>query len=238
MATDYAEKEREFIGSLEADTGRALSGWMQAITDAGFKERNDIIDWLRQMGFTFSNASWLERIHHNGGRLVYADSVPPLSPAPPKVASQRLRDAPKPVMPTQSDVVAPLPLLVHPATALFDADVLEVLSAAKGLRPLAMLALNEISGAVAGTAFSAEGPLLVMAAPRPYLALLPGAKALRIYGDFGTPAPDRISRAEATMKIASKAAPPFSQVLVLTDARLVDAVFTSLVKTAHTRAGQ
>lgn len=238
MATDYAEKEREFIGSLEADTGRALSGWMQAITDAGFKERNDIIDWLRQMGFTFSNASWLERIHHNGGRLVYADSVPPLSPAPPKVASQRLRDAPKPVTPAPIDVAAPRPLPVHPAAAPFDADVLEVLSAAKGLRPLAMLALQNISGAIAGTTLTADGPLLMMTAPRPYLALLPGAKTLRIYGDFGTPAPERIARAETAMKVASKAPPPFGQVLVLTDARLVDATFTSLIQAAHTRAGQ
>lgn len=70
MATDYAGKEKEFIASLGPDTGRDLDGWMQAISGADLAHRNDIIDWLRQNGFTFANASWLERIHHNGGRLI------------------------------------------------------------------------------------------------------------------------------------------------------------------------
>jgi hypothetical protein len=73
MSTDYAEKERDFVASLDADTGRDLAGWMTAISNSGHTERNAIIDWLRLQGFQFAWASWLERIHHNGGRLIYAD---------------------------------------------------------------------------------------------------------------------------------------------------------------------
>ena len=57
MAADYAEKEREFLDSLEADTGKDLGAWMAAISGAGLGHRNDIIDWLRRQGFTFSRAS-------------------------------------------------------------------------------------------------------------------------------------------------------------------------------------
>ena len=81
MGIDYAEKERVFIASLEEDSGRALDAWMQAIAQMQLTGRNDIIEWLRHQGFTFANASWLERIHHNSGRLIYADGSvhPPTS---------------------------------------------------------------------------------------------------------------------------------------------------------------
>ncbi len=76
MNSAYAEKEREFVAGLAEDTGRDLAGWMTAIAESGHTERNDIIDWLRHQGFQFAWASWLERIHHNGGRLIYADTLP------------------------------------------------------------------------------------------------------------------------------------------------------------------
>lgn len=82
MSTDYAEKEREFIANLGPDTGRDLAGWMDAIKNTNLSHRNDIIDWLRSKGFPFAKASWLERIHHNGGRLIYADDGPRKAPAP------------------------------------------------------------------------------------------------------------------------------------------------------------
>ncbi len=74
MATDFGEKERAFIDGLKENTGRDLGEWMQAIAAEALPNRNDIIDWLRHKGFMFSKASWLERIHHNGGRPIYADS--------------------------------------------------------------------------------------------------------------------------------------------------------------------
>lgn len=75
MATDYGDKERAFIDGLKEATGRDLAEWMTAISAAGLPHRNDIIDWLRQQGFLFSKASWLERIHHNGGKPIYADAA-------------------------------------------------------------------------------------------------------------------------------------------------------------------
>lgn len=73
MSTDWREKEREFLTSLKADSGRDLGEWMRVISAQNLRHRNDIIDWLRQNGFTFARASWLERIHHNAGRPVYLD---------------------------------------------------------------------------------------------------------------------------------------------------------------------
>ncbi|MFX8230931.1 hypothetical protein ABTL16_19260, partial [Acinetobacter baumannii] len=71
MVTHFTAKERAFIEALKADTGRDLGSWMAAIRASGYTGRNDVIDWLRQQGFTFAHASWLERIHHNGGKLIY-----------------------------------------------------------------------------------------------------------------------------------------------------------------------
>lgn len=74
MSTDWQGKEREFLTGLEADTGHDLAGWMRRIAAQNLTHRNDIIDWLRQQGFPFARASWLERIHHNAGRPIYIDA--------------------------------------------------------------------------------------------------------------------------------------------------------------------
>lgn len=230
MGTDYSEKERTFIAGLAEDSGRALDDWMTAVTEAKLSNRNDIIDWLRYQGFTFANASWLERIHHNGGRLIYADGeiLPPvLPPSPPD-------QAPSVQAPPAMPAAAPPPF--PPPARPLAADISELLAAAKGLRPLAELALKDIAEVVADVSLTAQGPLIVLNGPQPFLALLPGAKALRIYADFDGTDGARITRSEAAMKVASKAPPPFPSVLVLTDARLVDATFRALVAIAHARA--
>lgn len=87
MSTDYEDKEREFLAYLKADTGRDLAAWMEAIKEANLAHRNDIIDWLRQQGFIFSWASWLERIYHNGGRPIYLSEVPPSVESPRRPAT-------------------------------------------------------------------------------------------------------------------------------------------------------
>jgi hypothetical protein len=249
MGTDYAEKERTFIAGLEEDTGRGLDAWMSAIDQSGMTSRNDIIDWLRLNGFAFADASWIERIHHNGGRLVYAEDGPPGVSLPPpipgldrppmaepraKASAPRPPPVPEAVLIAPEEVIAPGPELA--ANAPLSPAVAELLSAAKGLRPLAALALREVQSALPGTILEADGLLLRFCGPKPFLALLPGAKALRLYGDFGASADSRVARAEAAMKVASKAPPPFPSVLVLTDARLVDAAFLTLVRSAHARA--
>lgn len=77
MTTDYAEKERQFIRSLESETGCDLDGWMRRIAAQNLPHRNDIIDWLRVEGFAFAKASWLERIYANGGNPVYPEPTAP-----------------------------------------------------------------------------------------------------------------------------------------------------------------
>ena len=251
MGTAYAEKERAFIASLPEDTGRTLETWLAGIAATGLTDRNDIIDWLRQSGFTFSNASWIERIHHNGGRLVYAENAAPAVEMPPPIPPARTAPAiddhkalQRPSSRPSGEMTEP-PLRPMPSAKSaggFPDEISELLAAAKGLRPLATLALREImalrefTNAVPETTIAAHGPLLMLLAPKPYLALLPGANALRFYGDFGPDSHGRVVRADAALKIASKAAPPFASVLVLTDARLVDAPFLDLVRAAHARA--
>ncbi len=75
MSIDYGERERQFLATLEADSGKQLEAWMAAIRAQGLTHRNDIIDWLRRQGFMFSKASWLERIYNNGGKPIY-DGAP------------------------------------------------------------------------------------------------------------------------------------------------------------------
>jgi hypothetical protein len=266
MATDYAEKEREFVTGLKGDTGRDLTDWMQAISQSGLAERNAIIDWLRQKGFTFARASWLQRIHHNGGKLIYADEVaalelaeaseraaraaPPVALAP-TVATPPVRNAepaaaqgaapnavirPAPAAAPQLWVVASstapaatAPLLA-PVPALPD-DVQAFLAAAKGLRPLALLALGEIARALPQITFSVSPPLVMLSGGAPFAALLPGPKELRLYGTFST-GDGFAKRTEVTMR----ASVPFPQVAILNDARQVNAILLAHVRAAYEAA--
>jgi hypothetical protein len=67
MTADERDEERRFLAELKARSGRDLPEWMAAISAQGFADKNDTIDWLRAQGFPFARASWLERIHTNGG---------------------------------------------------------------------------------------------------------------------------------------------------------------------------
>lgn len=123
MSTDYSAFEREFLVSLKADTGRDLEEWMAAIAAQDLPHRNDIIDWLRQQGFMFARASWLERIHNNGGRPIYAvgyaaqvtgETSPPPAPVRSGAPIQDQDKAPEPAEPAR---VAPPTLFTATATA-------------------------------------------------------------------------------------------------------------------------
>jgi hypothetical protein len=94
MSAEEREEERRFLADLKARSGRHLAEWMAAIGAQGFADKNDTIDWLRAQGFPFARASWLERIHTNGGKPIYADEPPnPASSAaaPPKPHPQSPR---------------------------------------------------------------------------------------------------------------------------------------------------
>lgn len=105
--TDWREKEREFLVGLKADTGRDLAEWMALISGQNLPHRNDVIDWLRRQGFMFSRASWLERIHHNGGLPIY------LEPEALALATNTAISGPAAV----TDAVVPAPASVLPGAA-------------------------------------------------------------------------------------------------------------------------
>ncbi len=225
MNTAYAEKEREFVAGLAEDTGRDLKGWMTAIAASGHTERNDIIDWLRHQGFQFAWASWLERIHHNGGRLIYADVTPgqprvPMRPA----ASKDVEDEPP-----SRELAAFRP--AKPISSPIGADIQSLLSEAKGLRPLAEHILREVGRAVPGTEFAVVGPLIAISSSKPFAALHPGPKKLRLYANFGPAGANRSKPAEPI----NRSAPPFPEMLVLDDARSIDEDFRRLIRAAAAR---
>jgi hypothetical protein len=83
MANDEREEERQFLAGLRARTGRDLGEWMAAIAAQGFHDKNEIIDWLRTEGLPFARASWLERIHRNGGKPIHAGSDSALTGSDP-----------------------------------------------------------------------------------------------------------------------------------------------------------
>lgn len=258
MSTDYAEKEREFIAGLEADTGRDLAGWMAAITAQGLAERNDIIDWLRRQRFTFSKASWLERIHHNGGRPVYAEKpdlkalaaeafdaparavrAPAAAARPPPAASSPARPAAPPAAP-------PEPAAARVTTAAATPDDLDtVLARGKAFRMLAQHLIRVLTtalpGLVVGTraglvTFSAAGSVAGSGAARSataveFAVLAVSAKDLRLGLGFGAgPVPDGFT----TTRIAG-AGPIITHMLVLTDARQVGDVLAAHVAAARDR---
>jgi hypothetical protein len=120
------EEEREFLAGLKTRTGRDLAEWMTAIAAKGFHDKNEIIDWLRTEGFPFARASWLERIHRNGGKPIHAGgstapSAAPMAdarpaPVPPRlvVVASTPRPAPAPALATPPPV-PPQPTPRRPA---------------------------------------------------------------------------------------------------------------------------
>lgn len=254
MARDLGEQERAFVHALKEDTGRDLAGWMEAIAASGHTRRNDIIDWLRHRGFAFANASWLERIHHNNGQLIYgaehhetgnperapAQASETVTQASRSAADDRIAPDPsaQKSAPAKSASVAPAsaspvsaaqsPALLTPAS---DADIAALLMAAKGLRPLAELILREMSAMVPTLVRTANPPLITIASPMPFAALLPAPKDVRLFADFGPASRDRTRKADT-----GRPAVPFPDVLVLNDARQIDDRFRELVAAAYTRA--
>ena len=135
MATDYGEKERAFIDGLKENTGRDLGEWMQAITAAGLPHRNDIIDWLRHKGFMFSKASWLERIHHNGGKPIYADVPKEAAPRRPAAPARGVPAAASPAAASLAPPPPPPPPAAPISAPTLAGDLDALLAKAKAYRP-------------------------------------------------------------------------------------------------------
>ena len=207
MAGDEQEEEREFLAELKARSGQDLAQWMAAIAAQGFVDKNETIDWLRAQGFPFARASWLERIHSNSGRPIYMDQ--PAKPAP----------EPKPVP------------AARVTSARETADLEKLLAAAKGYRPLYRLLEAEIRQAVPGVDVKARSTCIAFAAPAEFAAVTVHAAELRLGLALG----DRPF--DATLQKPKMKGPgaAISHMLVLTDARQVNADLVNLIKAANAR---
>jgi hypothetical protein len=239
MATDFGEKEREFIDGLKENTGRDLGEWMQAISAAGLGHRNDIIDWLRHKGLMFSKASWLERIHHNGGKPIYA-GVP--KEAAPRRPALRRREMPVAPLTTTSQSPEPPPRAPAPAPPALPTapsaggDVDALLAKAKAYRPLAQHVLAKIKSVNPGAAFSARESAIAIGGSSPFAVLGITAKELRLHLALGDhPFDEVVKKGQAGGGLGKGEA--LSHMLVLTDARQIDARFIDLITLAAARAG-
>jgi hypothetical protein len=214
MAIDYGEKERAFIGGLTENTGRDLAAWMAAISAADLPHRNDIIDWLRRQGFMFSKASWLERIHHNGGRPIYGDSAG----APrARVRRERRTSPPAPSAPPQ------------PAAAPIVAGLDELLAKAKAYRPLAQYLVDQIRSVRPRASLSPRSTFIAIADPKEFARLGIGAKELRLHLALGSGHPTGAGLKKGAPGGGLGKDEALSHMLVLTDARQIDRQLLDLV---------
>ena len=226
MSRNYAELEQEMIADLAQRTGRDLAQWMAAIKAAGLADKNAIIDWLRPQGMTFAHASWLERIHNNGGRPIYLDAARPgrsAPAAPPTMAVDPRRTSPAP------PVAVPAP--TSPSSA--DAEQLRQLMAkAKAYRPLAELVVAGVGRAMPGVAAKTVDDLIVFERPFALAVLWISPRELRLGLDLGDqPFEPPLSKAKLPGTPAR-----FSHMLVLTDARQVGVALLDLVRQSDARA--
>ena len=209
MPRDEEEEEREFLADLEARTGRNLAEWMAAIAAQNFADKNEAIDWLRGQGIPFARASWLERIHSNGGRPIYLHQLPKRS------GTRRLQPpAPKPA-PSAREL----------------ADLDRLLAAGKGYRPLYQMLEAEIRGVVVGLVVSPKARYISLGAPREFAAVTLLATELRLGLDLG----DRPHDAQLQTPRMRGPGPAISHMVVLTDARQANADLLNLIKAANTR---
>ena len=213
MAADERQEETQFLAELKARSGRDLAGWMTAIAAQNFGDKNEVIDWLRGQGFAFARASWLERIHSNGGRPIYEG-----------VAERPARSQPKP----RPEPAAPPP----PPPTGEEAALLEKLMAqAKGYRPLYQMLEAEVKRAIPELRLSPAATHIAFSAPATFAAVALSASEVRLGLALGEhPCDSRLQRAK--MKGVAE---DISHMVVLTDARQVNADLLSRVLAANIR---
>lgn len=230
---DEREEEREFLERLQARTGRDLAQWMAAITLEGFADKNQVIDWLRTQGFSFPRASWLERIHANGGKPIYGAAPGKPQAAgpekPPVAAPVRRPEAVEAVPAPPQPLVAPAALPADAAAALE-----KLVSAAKGYRPLYRMLENAIRGAVPTLVLTPRAGYISLGAPAEFAAITLHAADIRLGLDLG----DRPF--DALMQKSKLKGPGagITHMAVLTDARQVNGELLSLLKGAHARVNK
>ena len=226
MATDFGEKERAFIDGLKENTGRDLAEWMQEIAASGQVQRNDIIDWLRHKGLMFSRASWLERIHHNGGKPIYADAPKDAPRSRPRRRREGALATTPAVASPAADTPAPVPPPPVPAS-----DIDALLAKAKAYRPLAQHVLAKIKSVRPAAGFTARDSAIAIGDPNVFAALGISAKELRLHLALGEhPFDDVVRKGQAGGGLGKGEA--LTHMLVLTDARQIDQRLLELVALA------
>ena len=217
---DERQEECEFLQGLKARTGRDLAEWMAAIAAQGFSDKNEIIDWLRTEGLPFARASWLERIHRNGGKPIHAD-------ASSAAAAGHARVDERPKETRQPRPRAAQPVAQPPAGAA--AAIEELVAAAKGYRPLFLLLESELRKAIPGLAITPRSGLAAIGAPAEFAAVSFHATELRLGLALGQrPFDGRLQKAKL-----KGAGPAITHMVVLTDARQVNEDLLALARATN-----
>ena len=219
MAADERQEEAQFLAELKARSGRDLAGWMTAIAAQNFGDKNEVIDWLRGQGFAFARASWLERIHSNGGRPIYES-------APPRAARVTVKPRAEKVSPAPAQPALPSPTPDQ-------AQSLERLMAqAKGYRPLYQLLEAEVRRAIPDLRLSPTPTHIAFGAPAAFAAVALTAQEVRLGLSLGDRPFDQRLRPVKIKGLDET----ITHMLVLTDARQINADLISLVLAANARA--
>ena len=230
MTAKESEEEREFLERLQARSGRSLAEWMAAITLERFADKNAAIDWLRAQGFTFQRASWLERIHANGGKPIFGElpaKAPPVRPfsEPPAQSPAAAHAKAEPVQPAASPPVAQTP----PADTA--AALEKLIAGAKGYRPLYQMLETAIRGAVTEVVLTPRAGYISFGAPAEFAAVTMHPSEVRLGLDLGDRPFDAMVQ-KAKLKGPGLA---ITHMAVLTDARQINGELLSLIKGAHER---
>jgi len=230
-------EEREFLERLRARTGRDLAQWMAAITLEGFADKNQVIDWLRTQGFSFPRASWLERIHANGGKPIYGAApgkpqtvVPEKPPVAVPAPCPEPIPAAHPPQPQAAPPAAPPTALPADAAAALE----RLISAAKGYRPLYQMLEAAIRGAVPALVPTPRAGYISLGAPAEFAAITLHATEIRLGLDLG----DRPFDSLLQKTKLKGPGPAITHMVVLTDARQINGELLSLLKGAHARVNK
>jgi len=215
MAADERQEEQQFLAELKARSGRDLAAWMAAIAAQNFSDKNDTIDWLREQGFAFARASWLERIHSNGGRPIYED----LSERAPRPAAK--------AKPPQATAADPGPSLDAGEVALRG----KLIAGAKGYRPLYLMLEAELRARVPSLVVHPAATHMSLRAPQEFGAVTLHATEVRL----GLALADRPFDTHVQRAKLKGVGSQITHMLVLTDARQVNLDLLSLVLTANAR---
>src|SRR5262249_31121358 len=247
MAADERHEEQQFLAELKARSGGDLAEWMAAIAAQSFTDKNETIDWLRGQGFAFARASWLERIHSNGGRPIYQGQPERTARAREKPAPRRRAEVPtvpvaaaaeaaKGTVPATAEApTVPVPAAPEPPTAPSAATAADrlatLIAAAKGYRPLYLLLESEVRAHVPGMIPTPATTHISFGAPAEFAAVALNAAELRLGLALGDRAFDqRVQRARLKGANAQ-----ITHMVVLTDAGQVNADLLSLVGAANDR---